>query len=64
PVPTLVIQNTNDPWANVERVQQYFDELQVEKEIRWPELSKDRAAAYDWLGTHPEQLVAFFDTYM
>ena len=64
PVPTLVIQNENAPWANRDRVQQYFDALEVPKEMLWLDLSKDRAAAYDWLGTHPETLTAFFDEHV
>ena len=64
PVPTLVIQNENDPWANAERVQQYHDELVVEKELRWLDLSKDRAAAYHHLDEHPEIVVDFFAKYM
>ena len=64
PVPTLVVQNKNDPWANVERVQQYHDELKVQKELLWLDLSKDRAAAYHHLGEHPEIVVDFFGKHM
>jgi dienelactone hydrolase len=64
PVPTLVIQNKNDPWANADRVQQYYDALQVEKDLVWLDLAKSRAAAYDWLGAHPEQMMAFFGTHL
>ena len=64
PVPTLVVQNKNDPWANTERVQQYHDELRVEKELLWLDLSSDRAAAYHHLGEHPEIAVEFFGKYM
>lgn len=53
-VPTLVVQNKNDPWANLDAVQRYHDELRVEKELRWLELEKGRAAAYAHLETHPE----------
>ena len=63
-VPTLVIQNRNDPWTNIDFVQRYYDGLTVEKEMSWLELSKDRAAAYDWLGTEPGAMIDFFDGYM
>ena len=63
-VPTLVMQNKNDPWTDLDFVQRYYDELQVEKELRWLELSNDRAAAYDYLGTVPEELANFFDKYV
>ena len=59
-VPTLVMQNKNDPWTDLAFVQRYYDELQVEKELLWVELSKDWAAAYDYLGTAPEKLAIFF----
>lgn len=63
-VPTLVVQNKNDPWTDLEFVQSYYDQLTVEKEILWLELSKDRAAAYDYLGTSPETLSKFFDKHL
>lgn len=63
-IPTLLIQNKNDPWANAERVQAYYDKLAGEKEMKWLELSKDRAAAYDWLGEHPDTLVDFFGQHL
>ena len=63
-VPTLVMQNKNDPWTDLEFVQSYYDELQVEKEMLWLDLSKDRAAAYDYLGTNPETLAEFFGRHL
>lgn len=63
-VPTLVMQNKNDPWTDLDFVQRYYDELQVEKELRWVELSEDRAAAYEHLGTAPKELATFFDKYV
>jgi dienelactone hydrolase len=63
-MPTMVIQNTNDPWANKDFVQQYYDALNVEKEMVWVDLEKSRAAAYDYLGKSPKKLSAFFNQYM
>ncbi|MEM8638783.1 MAG: alpha/beta hydrolase [Cyanobacteria bacterium P01_G01_bin.54] len=63
-VPTLVLQNKNDPWTDLNFVQQYYDKLKVEKELFWLELSGDRAAAYNYLGTNPETLATFFDRYI
>lgn len=62
--PTLVIQNTNDPWANKEFVENYFDGLNAEKEILWLNLKKSRAASYDYIGKQPKTLSEFFDKYM
>jgi pimeloyl-ACP methyl ester carboxylesterase len=63
-VPTLVVQNRNDPWTDLDFVQRYYDELQVEKELIWLDLAKSRAAAYDYLPRHPEEIVKFFDKYV
>jgi predicted acyl esterase len=63
-IPTMVVQNKNDPWTSLELVESFYDSLQVEKEMLWLELSKDRAAAYDYLGTSPEFLDDFFQKYL
>lgn len=63
-VPTMVMQNKNDPWTDLDFVQAYYDGLQVEKEMKWLDLSKDRAAAYDYLGSSPETLAEFFGRYL
>lgn len=63
-VPTLVIQNENDPMTNPEMVKQYYQDLQVEKEILWLNLDKKRGAAYDWLGKNPSEVLRWFGQYM
>lgn len=63
-VPTMVVQNRNDPWANLDAVQHYYDQLTVEKELVWLELSKERAAAYAHLGEHPQIASDFFGRYL
>ena len=63
-VPTLVMQSKNDPWTDLDFVQTYHDELQVDKEMLWLDLSEDRAAAYDCLGTNPDTLADFFERYL
>lgn len=63
-VPTLVIQNRNDPWTKLDQVGEYYRLLGGEKELLMLDLDKNRAAAYDWLGQSPERLSAFFDKYM
>ena len=63
-VPTMVLQNRNDPWTDLEFVQRYHDELRVEKEMRWVDLAKSRAAAYDYLGTDPDVLTEFFGRHL
>ncbi|MCO7187997.1 MULTISPECIES: alpha/beta fold hydrolase [unclassified Pseudoalteromonas] len=63
-VPTLVIQNKNDPWTKLEQVDEYYQLLGGKKELLMLDLAKNRAAAYDWLGESPESLSAFFNKYM
>lgn len=63
-VPTLVIQNKNDPWTKLDKVDEYYQLLGGKKELLMLDLDKNRAAAYDWMGQSPEQLSSFFDKNM
>ncbi len=63
-VPTLVVQNTNDPWTEMGMVRDYYDALKVEKDLMLLDLEKSRFAAYDYLGTRPEEVMGWFDRYM
>ncbi|MEO1514251.1 MAG: alpha/beta hydrolase [Bacteroidota bacterium] len=63
-VPTLVIQNQNDPMTNLEMVKRYYNDLTVEKEMLWLDLEKKRGAAYAWLGEHPDKIADWFDQHM
>lgn len=59
-VPTLLVQNTNDPMANRDSIDRYFDLLEVEKEMLWLDLKKARLAAYDYFTNEPEKMIRFF----
>lgn len=63
-VPTLVIQNRNDPWTNHELINEYYNCLNVEKELLWLELEKQRAAGYDWISKNSEKILEWFGKYM
>ena len=63
-VPTLVIQNQNDPMTNMDMVKQYYEDLKVEKQILWLDLEKKRGAAYDWLGRNSEEVLGWFNKYL
>ncbi|MEM9840297.1 MAG: alpha/beta fold hydrolase [Pseudomonadota bacterium] len=63
-VPTLVVQNRNDPWTQMGMVQQYFDALTGPKDLKLLDLEKSRFAAYDYIGSHPEDVMGWFDTHM
>ncbi len=63
-VPTMVVQNKNDPWTQMEMVKSYCEALTVEKELKLLDLEKSRFAAYDWVGTHPADVREWFDQHM
>ena len=46
-------------------VEEYYDALTVEdKELKMLDLEKSRFAAYDWVGTHPGDVQAWFDRFL
>lgn len=63
-VPVQVLQNRNDPWTDSAMVQAYYDALTVEKDLTWLDLEKSRFAAYEYLGTHPADIAAWFDSHL
>jgi alpha-beta hydrolase superfamily lysophospholipase len=63
-VPTLVVQNQNDPWTQMGMVEDYYKALTVEKELKLLDIEKSRFAAYDYVGSHPQDLLGWFDKYM
>lgn len=62
-IPTLVIQNQNDPMTNMDMVNDYYNDLTVEKEMLWLDLEKKRGAAYAWLGDNPDKILSWFNKY-
>lgn len=63
-VPTLVIQNQNDPMTNQDMVKGFYGDLTVEKDLLMLDLEKKRGAAYDWIGKNPDQILGWFNKYM
>lgn len=70
-VPTLVIQNKNDGFLDEQFVQDFYNDLNVEKELMWLEIEKkkggataNRFAAYDWLGENPTPILGWFDKHL
>ena len=63
-VPTLLVQNSNDEYLNRSSIEQYYEALQVEKEMIWLDLDKKRAAGYDYLTKNPEKILYFFEKYL
>ena len=63
-VPTRLVQNQNDEYLNRQSIEDYYQALQVKKEMVWLDLGKKRASGYDYLTKHPEKLLDWFDQYM
>ena len=63
-VPTLIVQNSNDPWTDMNFVDSFYNQLTVEKDVHWADLEKNRIAAYDYIGQNPEGVYEWFDKHM
>ena len=63
-VPTLLVQNSNDEYLNRQSIEEYYNALQVEKEMMWLDLGTKRAAGYDYLTRNPDEILSFFDKHM
>ena len=65
PVPTLVMQNDKDEFLTKESIDEYYNDLTVEKEMLWvSDIGTKRAAGYDYLTKNPEKILYWFDKYM
>lgn len=63
-IPTLVVQNENDPMTNLDMVRQYYEDLAVEKELLMLNLEKKRGAAYDWIGKNPNKILQWYEQFI
>lgn len=63
-VPTMLLQNRNDPFPDMANVEAFHDALTVDKELVWLDLEPQRAAAYAHLTTAPGPILGFFDTHL
>lgn len=61
-VPTLVVQNQNDPSGTLEFVDSFYNAISTTKEKWMIEGDADRSYAYYHLTTNPERLVEWFDS--
>ncbi|NOD92408.1 alpha/beta hydrolase [Ruegeria sp. HKCCD4884] len=62
--PTIVIQNKNDPFADMDYVQSYYNTLKVEKEMVWTDKGKTRIDGYADLTERPEKVIEWFGKYV
>ena len=63
-VPTLLVQAKGDPWANLDWIKEFYNELQVEKEMYWIKGTRKRLESYDWFSHTPEPMLNFFKKYL
>ncbi|MEO0626561.1 MAG: alpha/beta fold hydrolase [Bacteroidota bacterium] len=64
-VPTLVMQNDKDEFLTKESIDDYYNDLTVEKDMLWvSNIGTKRAAGYDYLTRNPEKVLYWFDKYM
>ena len=65
PVPTLVMQNDKDEFLTKESIDEYYNDLTVEKEMIWvSDIGTKRAAGYDYLTKNPEKILYWFDKFI
>lgn len=63
-VPTILVQGKGDPIFSKSLIEQYYNELKVEKEMYWIDGPDNRLAYYDWFSHSPEKLLEFFKKYL
>jgi len=69
-VPTLVIQNENDPMTDKNLIENYYNDLQVEKKMLWVDMPKhknnmhNRLEGYNWLGKNSKEVLSWFGKHL
>ena len=63
-VPTLLCQGRNDPWTNLEFIDEVFKKLPKEKEMYFMEEPTHRFDGYNWFYDHPEKMINWFNKYV
>jgi len=65
PVPTLLVQNDKDEYLNKKSIDEYYNSLNVEKDMLWfSGIGTKQAAGYDYLTKNPEKIWYWFDKYI
>ncbi len=63
-VPTMIVQNENDPVTDMKFVKACYSELKVEKEMVWTSIDKNRLAGYADIAEHPEKMMEWFGKFV
>ena len=72
PVPTLLLQGSNDPWTDLDFIRETFRTLGndandgdgIVKEMEWIEEIEHRFDGYNWFADHPESMLRWFDAHV
>ncbi len=62
-VPTFYIQARGDRWTELSDTQSFYDATAEPKEIWWIDEVSQRFEAYNYVGEHPERMLAFAGKY-
>jgi pimeloyl-ACP methyl ester carboxylesterase len=62
--PTLLCQGRQDPWTNLDFIDEVYRTLPAKKEMYWMEEPTHRFDGYNWFYDHPEKMLAWFDKYL
>jgi pimeloyl-ACP methyl ester carboxylesterase len=62
--PTLLCQGRNDPWTNLDFINEVYETLPVEKEMYWMEEPTHRFDGYNWFYEHPEKMLEWFNKHL
>jgi alpha/beta superfamily hydrolase len=62
-LPSLFIQARTDPWTELSDIQSIYDATPEPKEFLMLEGQMERLDTYNYVGEHPENVIAFLDKY-
>ncbi len=62
--PTLLCQGKNDPWTDLDFIDEVYETLPVAKEMYWMEEPTHRFDGYNWFYDHPEKMLEWFNKYV
>ncbi|MFC2036455.1 alpha/beta hydrolase [Chloroflexota bacterium] len=60
-IPTFYVQSKEDPWTELSDIQSFYDATPAAKELWLIEGKMRRFEAYNYVGEHPEKILAFIE---
>ena len=64
-LPTLFVQNVNDPWSDMDHSRAIYDAIPTEKKAIWiDEEAHHRFLTYNWFNDNPKKLLDFLDQHL